>query len=258
MSFIDLAMSRRSIRSFKSEMVSNEDIMKLLKSAIYAPSAGNYQSWQFYVVKDEDVKQKLASSAGNQKFIMSAPVIIVVCADTDKNAGKYGERGKKFYCIQDTAAATQNILLCAADLGLGACWCGAFDDEKVSEALNLNNDIKPVAIIPVGYPNAVPNTPIRKHIEDVVTFIGDGITDIVSESDNTPKYEHMDLYKALFNDVNLCESIFVNIGFYKTDISDANLSESEIHDCNLSGMKIYDCRLDGLQINGVDISEILK
>lgn len=175
MSFVDLAMSRRSIRKFKSKQVSNEDLMTILQSAIYSPSAGNCQSWHFYVVKDEEIRRKIVSNAGNQSFILSAPVIIVVCADKVKSAERYGERGEALYCIQDTAAATQNILLCAKDLGLGACWCGDFDEDEISQTINLEANMRPVAIIPIGYPNVSPRAPERIPMDNVVTFVGENI-----------------------------------------------------------------------------------
>lgn len=259
MNFMDLALSRRSIRSFKPDTVSDEDLLKLLNSAIYAPSAGNCQPWHFYVIKDQNIKQKIQSAAGNQTFISSAPVVIVVCADVDKNTSKYGCRGENLYCLQDTAAAIQNILICATDLGLGTCWCGDFDETALAEVLSLKPNLRPVSIIPVGYPNTSPSSPKRLPLKEVVTFIGECNIELSdSNIDETKKFEHLNLGGALFNDVNLGESTFTNINFYKTDITDANLAETEIHNCNLSNMNIYDCCLDGFKINGTHISDILK
>lgn len=171
MDFLNLLKSRRSIRRFTQEDVSNELIMQLLEAAQSAPSAGNCQPWHFYVIKNEDVKQKIQGYAYNQSFIATAPVVFVVCADILRTEGRYKERGRNLYCIQDTAAAIQNILLCAKNLGLGTCWCGAFSEEEVSKLLNLSDDMRPIAIIPVGYSDASPKGPNRRSIEEISTFI---------------------------------------------------------------------------------------
>jgi nitroreductase len=170
MDILSLIKSRRSIREFKEENVPDEIINKLLESAIYAPSEGNLQPWKFYVVRDRKIRIKLAESALEQYFISQAPVAIVVCADLIATS-PYGSRGINLYCIQSTAAAIQNILLTAHSFGLGTCWVGAFDEEQVSKILNLPGSLRPVAIIPVGYPAEKPHTPYRKKIKDVTEFI---------------------------------------------------------------------------------------
>ena len=173
MDFLNLSQSRCSIRGFTKKNVSDDDLTMLLKAAQSAPSAGNCQPWHFYVIRDKNVKVEIASKATRQPFIATAPVVIVVCADIMANKEYYGSRGKTLYCIQDTAAATQNILLCATSLGLGACWCGAFDEKTVSKVLALSNDRRPVAIIPVGYPSDEQLDPAdRTPLDDIVTFIG--------------------------------------------------------------------------------------
>ncbi len=123
----------------------------MLSAAVHAPSAGNTQEWHFIVVKDDKVKEKLSNAALNQRFISKAPVVIVVCIDKEKIELKYGKRGLNFYSLQDTAAATMNILLSAEALGLSTCWVGAFDDEKVGHILKLPNQLRVASIVPVGY-----------------------------------------------------------------------------------------------------------
>jgi len=114
--------TRRSIRAFTREEISDREIEKILDAARWAPSAGNIQPWIFVVVKDPGTKRRLSEAALSQFFIEEAPVVIVVCADQERSRRGYGSRGANLYCIQDTAAATQNILLAAHALGLGACW----------------------------------------------------------------------------------------------------------------------------------------
>jgi nitroreductase len=171
MSFLDLAWKRRSVRSFKEDDIPMEIINELLEAARSAPSAGNYQPWHFYIIKDKALKEGLCAAAYQQNFMLSAPVHIVVCADLVKSAVRYGVRGTNLYAIQDTAAAIQNLLLYATEKGLGTCWCGAFDEQKVSKLLNLKSE-RPVAIIPIGYPRNLSAKMPRRSIEEISTFIG--------------------------------------------------------------------------------------
>jgi nitroreductase len=169
--FIELAKSRRSIRRFEDKDVTKDQLMQLIDAAQSAPSAGNCQPWYFYVVKNKKLQAEMKASAYNQDFVLSAPACIVICTDKKRSEGRYGERGKNLYCIQDTAAAIQNILLCAKNMGLGTCWVGAFDEVKVSQILNLAADFRPVAIIPVGYPAEDFKPQHRRPIDEIVTFI---------------------------------------------------------------------------------------
>lgn len=170
MNLLDAIKSRRSIREFKKDPVSDELINTLLESAIHAPSEGNLQPWRFYVVRNREIRIKLARAALEQYFISDAPVAIVVCADLIATS-PYGNRGRSLYCIQSTAAAIQNILLTAHSLGLGTCWVGAFDEKEVCEILSLPASLRPIAIIPVGYPAEKPRMPYRKKVSEVTEFI---------------------------------------------------------------------------------------
>ena len=171
--FAELSKSRRSIRGYKDQDVTKEQLMKLIDAAQSAPSAGNCQPWHFYVIKDKNLQAEMKAAAYNQDFILSSPACIVVCAESKRSESRYGERGRDLYAIQDTAAAIQNILLCAQSMGLGACWCGAFDEEKLSEILSLPEKFRPIAIIPVGYPVNDSYPPQnRRPVDEIVTFIG--------------------------------------------------------------------------------------
>ncbi|MEM2110861.1 MAG: nitroreductase family protein [Candidatus Bathyarchaeia archaeon] len=159
---------RRSVRAFTEENVSDEDVMKLIDAARRAPSAGNIQPWEFIIVRKPDVKRQIAEAALNQSFIEEAPVVVVVCADENRSGRSYGSRGINLYCIQDTAAATENLLLAATALGLGACWVGAFHENAVKNALNLPRGIRPVAIIPVGHASEKPRPSSKRVLEDII------------------------------------------------------------------------------------------
>lgn len=163
---------RHSVRSFDtSREVPEELVEKLLYCACLAPSAGNVQPWRFFVVREAGVREGLAAAALGQGFVARAPVVIVVCADLEAHAAGYGRRGVELYSIQDTAAAVQNMLLAATALGLGTCWVGAFREEEVSRVLGLPRSLRPLALIPVGYPARPGSQPGKTPHRRLTTYI---------------------------------------------------------------------------------------
>ncbi|RLG40695.1 MAG: nitroreductase family protein [Thermoproteota archaeon] len=164
---MEAILGRRSVRRFRTDLIPEEDLRKILEAAIWAPSAGNLQSWEFVIVRDPARKRDLARAALGQWFIAEAPVVIVVCANEERSASRYGDRGRKLYCIQDTAAATQNMLLAAYSLGYGTCWVGAFDESAASSIIGAPSGVRPVAIIPIGKPAETPIPPRRLPLEKV-------------------------------------------------------------------------------------------
>lgn len=152
--------NRRSIRKFKKRGISKSDIEILLHSAQMAPSAGNLQAREFIIVSLEEGKKDLARAALNQEFIREAPVVIVICANMTRSEPRYRTRSA-LYAIQDATASVMNILLAAHSLDLGACWVGAFDERRVSSLLNLPEHVRPIALVPVGYPDETPMAPPR-------------------------------------------------------------------------------------------------
>ena len=168
MNVFEAIKERRSIRSFKEQDVKEEDIEMLIEAARWAPSAGNIQPWEFIIVRKHELKKELAEAAFGQAFVEEAPIVIVVCADENRSFQGYSVRGKTLYCIQDTAAAIQNIHLTAHSLGLGTCWIGAFNEEKVVKILKVPNGVRPVAIVPIGYPAESPAPRNRRPISQIV------------------------------------------------------------------------------------------
>ncbi|MCX8171620.1 MAG: nitroreductase family protein [Candidatus Bathyarchaeota archaeon] len=166
----DIFKLRRSIRAFTGEEVSDEDIEKILEAARWAPSAGNIQPWEFIVIRKPETKREVAKAALNQTFIEEAPVAIIVCADEVRSSRVYGSRGATLYCIQDTAAAIENMLLAACALGLGACWVGAFYEEEVRRILNIPRGLRPVAIVPIGHPAEKPRPPYKRPLKEIVHY----------------------------------------------------------------------------------------
>ena len=171
MSFLNLAQNRRSIREFTAQPVSDSDLNTILEAARVAPSSGNTQPWHIYAISNQEKRAEIVQSACSQGFIATAPVLLVICADIPRNTQRYGERGQHLYCLQDTAALVQNILLQAAQLNLGTCWIGAFKEAEVSRVLSLSDDMRPVALIPVGYPASIPDPRARREVSEFTTFI---------------------------------------------------------------------------------------
>ncbi len=165
METLECIKTRRSIRSYRSDPVSNDAIKKILEAAIHAPSSGNVQDWEFVIVTDPDIKKNLYEASYNQEFVLQAPMIIVVCSDLRRVENAYGMRGVELYSIQNTAAAIQNLMLAAWDLGIGSCWIGAFNESKVKNILGLPEYVRPMALITLGYPAETPQKPNRWNLE---------------------------------------------------------------------------------------------
>ncbi|MBC7265891.1 MAG: nitroreductase family protein [Coriobacteriia bacterium] len=171
MEFSEVVARRRSVRHFNTKLnVSEEDVTALLEAAVLAPSAGNIQPWRFVVVRSAEARKRL-QEALHQPWAAAAPVVIVVCVDPRPCAARYGERGEYLYSIQDTAAATENILLAAVDRGLASCWIGAFDEKAVAAAIGVSSPITPVAVLPIGYSAESARRPSRRPLEEVATWI---------------------------------------------------------------------------------------
>jgi nitroreductase len=170
MEFAEVIAKRRSVRHFNKQDVTNQDISALLEAAVIAPSAGNIQPWRFTVVRSEEAMTRLAEALP-QRWATKAPVVIVVSLDPRPCAARFGDRGELLYGIQDTAAAVENMLLCAVDRGLAACWIGAFHDAAVRDALGITAPITPVAIIPVGYSAESSGRPARRPLSGVTTWL---------------------------------------------------------------------------------------
>ncbi len=170
MDILEIIKGRRSIRNFKTEDLPEQIVENLVEAARWAPSAGNIQPWKLIIVRKPETKKKLAKAALEQAFVEEVPVVIIVCADENRSSQGYGSRGRTLYCIQDTAAAIQNIHLAAYALGLGTCWIGAFDEEEARKILKIPQGIRPVAIIPVGYPAESPQPRKRRPLDEIVHY----------------------------------------------------------------------------------------
>ena len=167
--FIQLAQTRRSVRSYTQEPVSNEDMQYIMECARIAPSAVNFQPWHFYIVRTPELQAKLRQTYSREWF-NTAPLYIVGCIRHDQSWHRRFDQ--KDHGDIDIAIATEHICLAAAERGLGTCWVCNFDYNAVREALNLPEYLSPVVMIPIGYPADTSSDPgtRRKDIAQIVEW----------------------------------------------------------------------------------------
>ena len=171
MEAIKCIMTRKSVRKYSGKEVSAKQLKTILECAMQAPSAVNEQPWEFVVVKDKALLEKLSKATLYSGMVKSSSVAIVVCM----NEKKENMWAKKFYgggfAVQDCSAAAQNILLSANAQGLGGVWVGAYPSEKIvstiRELFEMPKHVIPLCIIPIGYPKEKPNAEKRYKEERV-------------------------------------------------------------------------------------------
>lgn len=192
---------RRSIRKFKDKSIPDKHIMELIEAARLAPSGCNAQPWRFKIVKDNETKMKLVEASHNQTFIGQAPVVLVCCADVSdyidgsasgiQDLGKTGavednivniicrnvDEMKKMSISEispkiaaNVAIAIEHIALRALDFDLGTCWIRALEEDKIRDIFGWDENIYPVALLPVGYPDEDPAPRKRLKIEDIIIY----------------------------------------------------------------------------------------
>ncbi|MGI6668594.1 MAG: nitroreductase family protein [Acetivibrionales bacterium] len=166
MNVLDAIKGRRSIRKFSPRMVEDEKLEKVLEAARFSPSARNLQSWKFVVVKDQETRKKLVEAAGGQAFVGQAPVVIAACGTDPDAVMKCGQHR----CSIDLSIATAYMILEAYELGLGTCWIGHFDEQKVKDILGVPENVRVVAITPLGYPDEEPLPRPRKKLDEIVCY----------------------------------------------------------------------------------------
>jgi nitroreductase len=152
MEFFDVVRTRRSVRSFKPDLVPDEVLSKVLEAVRIAPSGSNRQPWLFIIVKDETVKKMLIPACGDQKWLAEAPIIVVACGHIfDWNRGSYmGEHS----VLVDVSIAMTHLILAARNEGLGTCWIGLFNNAEVKKVLEVPEGWNVVGVTPLGYPKA--------------------------------------------------------------------------------------------------------
>lgn len=150
MEFHEVVRTRRSIRAFRPYPIPEEALNRVLEAARIAPSGSNRQPWKFIVVRDEELRKRLAAACRNQGFVAEAPVVVVACGyDIGYDRGGYmGDMS----VLVDVSIAFTHLILAARAEGLGTCWIGAFNNDEVKDVLDIPEDVNVVAVTPLGYP----------------------------------------------------------------------------------------------------------
>jgi nitroreductase len=166
---LDNIMTRVSVRAFQDREVEDGKIDTLLRAGMAAPTAGDKRPWRFVVVTDKDQLKAMAETSPYAAFTAKAPLVIVVCGDMRKTFDGEG----KDYWVQDVSAASENILLAAHAIGLGAVWTGFYPIKKrckaMAKVLELPDEVIPMSAIVIGYPSQIPVAK-NKWDEDLVSY----------------------------------------------------------------------------------------
>lgn len=164
---IDCIMTRTSVRAYTDKKADEKTIETILKAGMAAPTAANQQAWNFVVITEDSLKNRIAESFEYTKMVKDCAFAVVVCGNMKKLFE--GDMEKGGFWVQDCSAASENMLLAAHALGLGGVWCGIYplDDrvEKLSEILNLPPSLTPLNILSFGYPqqDAAPKNKWQRH-----------------------------------------------------------------------------------------------
>ncbi|HCS75995.1 MAG TPA: nitroreductase [Clostridiales bacterium] len=157
---------RRSIRKYSARPVEEDALRKVLEAARHSPSANNKQSWKFVVVRDKGTIAKLAEASGGQAFVGEAPIVLVSCGTEPDSVMMCGQHR---YTV-DLSIATAYMILEAYEQGLGTCWLGRFDEKKVKEILCIPDEVRVVAVTPLGYPAETPSPRPRKDLDSIICY----------------------------------------------------------------------------------------
>jgi len=203
MNVFEAIATRRSIRKFTAQDVPMEILGVVLDAGRYAPSTGNIQNWRFIIVKNPEGRQKIAEAAMQQMWIAEAPVIVVVVAETEKIKQFYGIRGERLYSIQNCSAAIENMWLTAHSLGLATTWIGAFDETMLRRAIGIPENVRPQAILPIGYPDEIVPAPTHYSLENVCFFesYGNKVANLERVMQNPLIFEKISRFISGFVDV---------------------------------------------------------
>ena len=162
---------RRSIRKYSEKPVEEEKINKVLEAARLSPSASNLQNWKFIVVRDPKKIAEMLKAAHHQPFVGEAPVILVACGTDPDSVMACGQHK----CSIDLSIATAYMILEAYEQGLGTCWLGRFDETMVRKILDIPENVRVVAVTPLGYAQEEPMARPRKSMEEIICY--DAYTD---------------------------------------------------------------------------------
>jgi len=167
MDVIEAIKSRQDTKRFKRDMIPEDKLKTILNATRLASSAKNLQPWKFIVIRDEDLKRKLVGACNNQKIVIEAPMVIIACGIVSE-AYPYLGSYMSSYPV-DVAMALTHLTLAASSEGLGTNLIFDFHEDKVKELFNIPQDVKVIAVIPIGYPESMESCG-RKHISEIVCY----------------------------------------------------------------------------------------
>ena len=168
MDFFKVVDERHSMRKYADTPLEEEKLIKILETANKAPSAGNLQGYEIYIIRSHEQRQALVKAAWDQEFLAEAPVVLIFCANPSRVVERYEERGSGLYCIQDATIACTFSMLAAKALGLDTVWVGAFDEDSVRKTIHIPDNLRPVAMLPIGYPGKIPGLRPRRELKDLI------------------------------------------------------------------------------------------
>lgn len=170
MKILEVIQKRRSIRKYKGDPIPEGTLLRVLEAARLSPSGKNLQPWKFIIVKDKELKDRLARASAGQFFIAEAPIILVACGFPDECYSHMGRYMKSWPV--DVTIALEHLILQAHEDGLGTCWIGSFEEEEVKSVLSIPENVKVLALTPLGYPDEVPPFRGRKILDEIVSYDG--------------------------------------------------------------------------------------
>ena len=166
MSVLDTVKARGSVRSYKDKPITKQALRDILEAARMAQSADNRQPWEFIVVTDAATRKKLVHAAGNQSFVGEAAAVLVCLAKPEESSSVGPFEG----FLIDLAIAIENMVLTAWDLGIGSCWIGAYDEDKVKDLLSIPTSLRVVSLLTLGYADKRPGPKRRKDLDEIVHY----------------------------------------------------------------------------------------
>lgn len=171
MGFFETVRHRHSVRQYQPDMpVEAEKLHAILEMASAAPSAGDLQAYRIVVTQDAATRAALGRAAQKQVFLSDAPVCLVFCAEPNRSAQAFGERGAALYALQDATIAAAYAQLAIVAAGLGSIWIGYFDEPKVRDILDLDPELQPIALLCLGYPAELPESSPRRRLDEIVIY----------------------------------------------------------------------------------------
>lgn len=163
MTLLDLLRKRRSIRRYKPDPIPKDKLEYVLEAGRLAPSWRNLQCWRYIVVTDEEKRREIST----REWAAEAPIILVGCAHPERS----GTNADQQYYMLDMGISMEQMILAAVEQGLGTCWIGGqFDEDTVKKALGIPDDVRVVALTPLGYPDETPDPREKKSMDEIVSY----------------------------------------------------------------------------------------